>query len=64
MSKPLAFCAAVLAALVTLSGCAAPDGSRPRLAPASEGAGPAGFNGGYAGTNYGFGNLGSKSAPF
>ena len=64
MSKVLARRAAALAALLILSGCAAPDGSRPRLAPASQGAGPAGFNGGYAGTNYGFSNLETKGTPF
>lgn len=64
MSKTLALCAAALAALLILSGCAASDGSRPRLAPASQGAGPTGFNGGYAGTNNGFSNLGTTSAPF
>ena len=48
---------------LALAACANADGSRPRLsgdAPASA----SGFNGGYAGTNYGFSNLNTKSAPF
>ncbi|WP_165359521.1 hypothetical protein [Lichenibacterium minor] len=52
-----------LLACLLLAACANADGSRPRLAsdaPASA----AGFNGGYAGTNYGFSNLNTKSAPF
>lgn len=46
-----------------LGACANADGSRPRLsadAPATA----AGFNGGYAGTNYGFSNLNTKAVPF
>jgi hypothetical protein len=55
----------LLAALSLLAGCANADGSRPRLSPAgSDTSGPAGFNGGYAGANNGFGNLTTKSVPF
>lgn len=53
----------VLLACLALGACANADGSRPRLsadAPATA----AGFNGGYAGTNYGFSNLDTRSAPF
>lgn len=52
-----------LLACLALGACANADGSRPRLsadAPATS----AGFNGGYAGTNYGFSNLNTKSVPF
>jgi hypothetical protein len=56
---------ALLGPLLLLSACANADGSRPRLSPAAAGAeSPAGFNGGYAGTNYGFSNLNTKSVPF
>ena len=55
----------LLVALPLLAGCAAADGSRPRLSPAgSEPSGAGGFNGGYAGTNGGFSNLNTKSVPF
>ncbi len=53
----------LLALLACLSpeACVDADGSRPRSsAPATS----AGFNGGYAGTNYGFSNLDTRSAPF
>lgn len=55
----------LLAVLPLLAGCAAADGSRPRLPPAGSGpTGPGGFNGGYAGADAGFSNLGTKSVPF
>lgn len=55
----------LLSALTLLAGCAAADGSRPRLAPAgSESAAPSGFNGAYAGASNGFSNLNTKSVPF
>lgn len=55
----------LLAASMCLAGCAAADGSRPRLAPAgSESSAPSGFNGAYAGANNGFSNLNTKSVPF
>ncbi len=54
-----------LGAMLFLSACANADGSRPRLSPAAAGAdSPAGVNGGYAGTNYGFSNLNTRSVPF
>ena len=55
--------ALALLACLSLGACANADGSRPRLsadAPATA----SGFNGGYAGTNYGFSNLNTKSVPF
>ena len=47
-----------------LAACANADGSQPRLSSSAGGAGPAGFNGGYAGANNGFSNLNTKSVPF
>ena len=52
-----------LLACLSLEACADADGSRPRLSAAAP-ATSAGFNGGYAGTNYGFSNLDTRSAPF
>ena len=52
-----------VALAMLLAACANADGSQPRLS-SSPGGGPAGFNGGYAGTNYGFSNLNTKSTPF
>ena len=52
-----------LLACLALAACANADGSRPRLSAAAP-ATASGFNGGYAGTNYGFSNLDTRSAPF
>ncbi|WP_237479758.1 hypothetical protein [Lichenibacterium dinghuense] len=48
---------------LALGACANADGSRPRLS-ADAPSGAAGFNGGYAGANYGFSNLNTKATPF
>ena len=52
----------IVGVCLLLAACANADGSLPRLGAAASGAtGPASFDGGYAGTVGGLGNLTSRS---